>query len=190
MKRVVISVVAVIGVIAVVYFSMFADEVDTSIAAEGTDHVISMSFNEDDGTVFFAPDVLLIRSGDTVTWIQEDEFNEHNVVSYPDGIPAGTELFEGPLLNALGQTYSLRFTEPGTYRYHCHPHEEVGMKGVIIVDRESLPGEFRVADPDEVHEHGGTMEMPDQEDMSDHDSLMRQPDENADHEHSDGDEHG
>lgn len=41
------------------------------------------------------------------------------------------------------------------------------MKGVVIVDRESLPGEFRVADPDETHEHGRTMDMPDHEDTSD-----------------------
>ncbi|MCH8863665.1 MAG: hypothetical protein IID51_14345, partial [Proteobacteria bacterium] len=128
-------------------------------AAGGEEHIVRMLFDEETGDLLFEPARLEIKSGDTVTWIQVDEFNEHNAVSYPDGIPRGAELFEGPLLNEVGQKYSVTFTTSGTYRYHCHPHEAAGMRGVIIVDRESLAGEFREADPSEVHDHGGGMEM-------------------------------
>ena len=128
-------------------------------SAGGQNHIVKMKFDEDDGRVYFEPARLKIHSGDTVTWVQEDKINEHNVVSYPDGIPQGADLFEGPLLNKVGQTYSVTFTKPGTYRYHCHPHEAVGMKGEIIVDRESRPDEFRKADSSEMHHHGNMPAM-------------------------------
>lgn len=141
-------------------------------ATGGQEHLVKMMFDEETGELLFEPARIEIKSGDTVTWVQVDEFNEHNVVSYPDGIPKGADLFEGPLLNEVGQKYSVTFTKAGTYRYHCHPHEALGMRGVVIVDRESLPGEFREADPSEVHEHGGggmEMDMEDEHGDDGHD---------------------
>jgi plastocyanin len=32
-----------------------------------------------------------------------------------------------------GGSFEHRFTTPGTYRYVCEPHEEMGMKGMITV---------------------------------------------------------
>lgn len=32
-------------------------------------------------------------------------------------------------------TYSETISEPGVYLYHCHPHEEAGMKGAIVVPK-------------------------------------------------------
>ncbi len=36
---------------------------------------------------------------------------------------------------AGGRSFSRRFTEPGTYRYFCIPHEGAGMLGTVIVER-------------------------------------------------------
>jgi plastocyanin len=112
-----------------------------------------MKFNEETGAVYFEPRVLKIKSGDTVTWLQEDAVNEHNVVTYPDGIPKGTTLFESPMMYKKGENWSRKFTKSGTYRYHCHPHEAIGMQAIVIVDRESRGDELREARTGE-HSHG------------------------------------
>lgn len=113
--------------------------------AGAAEYKVSMKFNEETGAVYYEPKVLKIKSGDTVTWVQEDEVNPHNVVSYPDGIPKGAKLFEGPMMEKKGAAWARKFTKSGTYRYHCHPHEAVGMKAMVIVDRESRPDEIRKA---------------------------------------------
>lgn len=121
--------------------------------ADAAEYVVKMKFDETAGKVFFEPGVLKIKSGDTVTWVQEDNVNEHNVITYPDGIPKGTGMFESPMMRRSGEQWSRTFGKSGTYRYHCHPHEAVGMRGVVIVDRESRPDELRAMQPGE-HMHG------------------------------------
>lgn len=125
-------------------------------AAGAAEYKVRMKFNEETGAVYFEPKVLKIKSGDIVTWVQEDAVNPHNVVSYPDGIPKGTKLFEGPMMEKMGARWSRKFSKSGTYRYHCHPHEAVGMQAMVVVDRESRPDEFRKAMAGE-HSHGEGM---------------------------------
>jgi plastocyanin len=108
-----------------------------------TVRIVRIKYDEDSGALYFEPSRIEIRSDDTVVWVMEDDINEHDVVSYPDGIPVNAEPFQSPMLRARGQTWEHSFTTPGTYRYHCHPHEEAGMRGQIIVDRPSRPEEIR-----------------------------------------------
>ncbi len=147
-------------------FAQVHDPQDHVHEAGGPQHVVKMKMNEDTGEVYYEPARLEIKSGDTVTWVQDDEFNEHNVVSYPDGIPQSAQLFESAMFDTVGQSFTMTFTESGTYRYHCHPHEEVGMTGVIIVDRESRPEEFRKASSMDMHDHGASS---DEDHVDDHD---------------------
>lgn len=124
-----------------------------ALAAE---HVVQMKFNEVTGQVYYDKPRLVIQPGDTVTWVQVDPVNEHNVAAYPDRIPEGTNPFESPMMKKPGEKWSITFAKPGTYEYHCHPHEAAKMRGVVIVGRESAPGEFRKARPGEMqHDHGG-----------------------------------
>ena len=125
--------------------------------AGAAEYQVRMKFNEETGTVYYEPRVLRIKSGDTVTWVQEDTVNEHNVVTYPDGIPKGASLFESPMMLKKGESWSRKFAKSGTYRYHCHPHEAVGMQAMVIVDRKSRPDEFREMRADE-HSHGEGMD--------------------------------
>lgn len=37
------------------------------------------------------------------------------------------------LLNAPGETYSVKLTAAGTYGYYCEPHQGAGMVGKIVV---------------------------------------------------------
>ena len=69
-----------------------------------------------------------------------------------DGVPKEVEPAASPMLDEEGQSWSYTFTIPGTYRYHCHPHHDLNMRGEVIVDRESEPHEFREAD-DPHHGH-------------------------------------
>jgi plastocyanin len=45
----------------------------------------------------------------------------------------GESLTHEEYFNAPGETYSISLSAPGTYTYHCEPHEGAGMIGKIIV---------------------------------------------------------
>lgn len=86
----------------------------------------------------FEPNILAIRPGDTVIWVNEaDEI--HNMVTYPDGYPQGAEGFNSPFLEEAGQTWSHTFSDEGTYEYHCVPHIMMGMRGRVIVGTATTP---------------------------------------------------
>ena len=70
----------------------------------------------------FAPATLEVRSGATITWVNEDE-EIHSIVS-------SQGLFTSPGLDAE-QHFSYRFEKPGTYEYRCALHPQ--MKGMVVV---------------------------------------------------------
>ena len=63
-----------------------------------------------------------VRAGATVTWINHDD-DVHTVVS-------STALFRSPGLDT-DDSFSYRFTKPGTYQYFCTLHPL--MVGTVIV---------------------------------------------------------
>jgi plastocyanin len=71
----------------------------------------------------FKPDVVFITAGDTVTWTNRDSA-QHSVV-FLTGL-GQTENF------GLGQSSSLRFIAPGTYKYICGLHGQ-SMSGTVVV---------------------------------------------------------
>ncbi len=78
------------------------------------------------GNLVFTPNNLTIATGDTVIWTNEGGF--HNVASddsawTPDA-PSST----------VGWTFTLTFENPGTFGYHCQPHQASGMTGTITVE--------------------------------------------------------
>ena len=72
----------------------------------------------------FRPDVVFITAGDTVTWTNRDSA-QHSVV-FLTGL-GQTENF------GLGQSSSLRFIAPGTYKYICGLHGQ-SMSGTVVVE--------------------------------------------------------
>ena len=104
--------------------------------------VVRMTASADNTVNRFNPARVEIRRGDTVRWVM-DSGPVHNAVAYPNRIPYTALPFEGPLLTGIGDAWSQTFFFPGTYEYHCHPHEALGMRGIVIVERESRPDEFR-----------------------------------------------
>ena len=77
----------------------------------------------------FKPDVLFITAGDTVTWTNRDSA-QHSVV-FLTGL-GQTENF------GLGQSSSLRFIAPGTYKYICGLHGQ-SMSGTVVVSAAEGP---------------------------------------------------
>lgn len=71
----------------------------------------------------FVPATVHVPRGGSVTWRNPSEL-VHTVTS--SGFDSGS----------LGQgaTYVRKFDRPGTYDYHCTPHQAAGMVGRVIVD--------------------------------------------------------
>ena len=71
----------------------------------------------------FQPATVHVKAGETVTWR-----NTSKVVHTVTG--AG---YDSGML-APGGSYSHTFGTPGTYDYHCTPHQSMGMTGRVVVD--------------------------------------------------------
>jgi len=71
----------------------------------------------------FVPQNLNVKVGTTVTWRNEDHV-PHNIES-SDGTLQSPNLEQG-------ETWSFKFTQPGTYEYICGLHQS--MKGSVKVE--------------------------------------------------------
>jgi plastocyanin len=111
-----------------------------AVPVQAAEYTVKMISAGDKGNFYYEPRKLTVKSGDTVTWINEQD-DTHNVMA--EAIPKTAEPFEGPLLDKTGGKWSYTFTKPGTYRYHCHPHAQNGMVGTVIVDRPSRADEIK-----------------------------------------------
>ena len=73
----------------------------------------------------YSIEVAHIDVGDTIEWLPNVD---HNV-----------EFLGGPDMNSLPKkskfnvSYSVNFNTPGVYLYHCTPHGNMGMLGLVIV---------------------------------------------------------
>ena len=76
----------------------------------------------------FGPASITIPVGTTVVWIN-DEQSEHTVTADDDSFDSGDQPFEA--------SFARTFSEPGTYRYYCRFHGDVGgvgMAGTVTVE--------------------------------------------------------
>lgn len=84
--------------------------------------------------VAFVPRNLTVNVGDTVTW--RDTAGFHDTVSGSSGVPNGvwnSNSQYGRLMRP-GETFSVTFTQAGSYPYFCTPHWQLqGMVGTIVV---------------------------------------------------------
>lgn len=93
---------------------------------------------------FFSPDKLTIQPGDTVTFENvQDSPHEVMFISQPKQVD---EMIMSPMHDKKGDKFTYTFTVPGTYKFHCHPHEKLGMEGTLIVGEASKPGETKTMD--------------------------------------------
>ena len=87
---------------------------------------VQIEFTDQDS---YSIEVAKIDLGDTIEWLPTNE--GHNV-----------EFLAGPQLNTLSRKseinalFSVVFKNPGVYLYHCTPHGNMGMLGLIVVDND------------------------------------------------------
>lgn len=126
--------------------------------AYAKDYIVQMVSDPDDR---FIPAQLTIQPEDTVTFVNAQK-DKHDVMF--ESVPQGAELAMSPMLKQKGERWSYTFKIPGTYDYHCHPHEEYGMIGQIIVGQPSKP-ENQHHDEEHHHDkHSGAMKGMDHHD--------------------------
>jgi amicyanin len=70
----------------------------------------------------FQPKIITIKAGSTVVWTNYDNVG-HTVTSDDGTFDSGTI--------SQNQTYSRKFSVPGSFTYHCTPHPY--MEGTVIV---------------------------------------------------------
>ena len=74
----------------------------------------------------FGPATITIDRGTTVRW-------RNGTATFHTVTPDGHSVFAEWETNSQGQTFEVRFDQPGRYEYHCEPHRVLGMTGVIDV---------------------------------------------------------
>ena len=73
----------------------------------------------------YEPETRTVKVGTEVTWVNQDEA-PHTVTSDEEG-------FESDELDE-GDEFSNRFTDEGTYEYHCEIHGADRMSGTVVVE--------------------------------------------------------
>ena len=84
---------------------------------------IQIDFTSDDS---YSIEVAKINVGDTIEWSPKNE--GHNVEFL-----GGPDLSSLPEKSDLNAFHSVTFNLPGVYLYHCTPHGNMGMLGLVIV---------------------------------------------------------
>jgi plastocyanin len=73
----------------------------------------------------FAPAALTVKTGTTITWINQDGVNHSIIADQPSSSAPSSPLF------GKSATYTFTFKKAGTYAYHCGVHPE--MQATITV---------------------------------------------------------
>lgn len=73
----------------------------------------------------FSPPEVRIKVGDTVKWTNLEKRTSHSVLFLSEGGLESERFFPE-------ESWKRTFSQPGTYKYRCGPHEE--MKGVVVVE--------------------------------------------------------
>ena len=76
----------------------------------------------------FHPDSITVPVGATVTWVNCEDVGvePHTTTSDTTGIWDSSDL-------SPGARFSHRFPAAGAFPYHCTPHKDIGMVGLIVV---------------------------------------------------------
>lgn len=72
----------------------------------------------------FNPKTLTVKAGTTVTWSNKDDI--------PHGIASANNAFKRSQALDTDDSYSFKFTTPGSYVYFCYIHPN--MTGTIVVE--------------------------------------------------------
>jgi plastocyanin/uncharacterized membrane protein len=108
----------------------------TSRSTGDAANVVIITMTDD---MSFKPASITVAAGTTVRW-KNTSGDVHTVATDPHAAksakdvatPAGAKPFKSGRIKP-GEMFEQKFTVPGTYRYVCEPHEEMEMKGEVVV---------------------------------------------------------
>jgi plastocyanin len=89
----------------------------------------------------FSPVITNIAAGDQVTWIWQNTSNDHSTTSTTSGKTWDSGLQAQPF------SYSVIFTNPGTFPYFCSRHVSFGMTGEVFVAAAPLAPTIGILSP-------------------------------------------
>ena len=89
---------------------------------------VSVMVGAGDNGIAFEPAVIRVSLGAWVKWEWTGQGGQHNVVARDD------TFYSGDAVRDESTTFYNRFKEEGEYVYLCEQHENLGMKGAVIVD--------------------------------------------------------
>lgn len=113
-------------------FDGYLDEVSnfdgTVVDERGSETVtVDVGAPGNGGNFAFGPAAVHVDAGTTVRWEWTGRGNQHNVVALEGGFDSGDPIAEAET------TFTHTFEDDGIYRYLCEPHEQLQMKGAIVV---------------------------------------------------------
>jgi aldose sugar dehydrogenase len=98
----------------------------SSVIPEGS---VLVTINSISGDNSYAPNPIIINSGETITWYNADTVS-HTATSGSDSDPDEGQLFDSDAILSK-QAFTLKFDNKGTFDYYCIYHPS--MVGKIIV---------------------------------------------------------
>ena len=108
----------------------------TTIDARGETQVtVSVGADGNGGAFAFDPPAVWVDSGTTVVWEWTGNGGRHNVVDVDEGFRSGDPVDDETA------TFEYPFDEERIYRYLCSPHQNLGMKGAVVVGEAEDGGE-------------------------------------------------
>ena len=104
------------------------------LTAGNTFEVLMLNKDPDNpkNKMVFSPSLLKVAVGDTVSFLPEDK--GHNSEIIKGMLPDGAETWKGKMNKQVDVTFSV----PGFYGYHCKPHANMGMIGLIVVEGDGM----------------------------------------------------
>lgn len=108
-----------VGVILYNLYRIFMDHSTEGFHIEDSDNVVSIV----DSYPGYSKKIVDINSGEIVVW--------RNMGKQDHTVTANNGSFHSGVMKR-GDTYSLKFTQPGVYKYHCQ-HQKGWMKGEVHV---------------------------------------------------------
>ncbi|WP_302080150.1 halocyanin domain-containing protein [Salinibaculum rarum] len=103
-----------------------ANNYDGFVDARGHDEV-NVTVGAGNSGLAFDPPAVHVDPRTTVIWEWLGDGGAHNVVAEDDSFSSGN------IVGESGHTFERSFVDPGLTRYHCVPHEGIGMKGAVLV---------------------------------------------------------
>lgn len=101
---------------------------ETVVDETGTDSVtVTVGAKGNGGYNAYAPANVRVSTGTTVTWEWTGK-GTHNVVARDGAFDSGPPVADG------SATFERAFETPGSYRYYCAPHRQMGMTGSVVVE--------------------------------------------------------